>query len=174
VDPTAFIALLEQCAPGAPVQSLAAIVRHASGFEPLVIATVQGGKPLSVQATSKPEAIALATEMTIAGQRVRIGLAGLDTRDLERLGVSLADAFEPCLHVKAAARLMSEDPRRLKPLAAAARTEARPAALAVGPERAETTPARPKAEQSDAPRPRAWDIYGQSRRSSLLVYGGSD
>lgn len=122
MDPTAFIALLERCAPGAAVQPLAAAARQASGHEPFVIGTVQGAKPLSVQATSEPEGMALATGVTIAGQRVRIGL---DARALERLGVPVADAVEPCPQVKAAARLMGEDPRRLKPTTAAARSEAR-------------------------------------------------
>ena len=52
--------------------------------------------------------------MVIAGQRVRIGLAGVDARDLDRLKVSLADAFEPCPNIQIAARLMSEDPGRLE------------------------------------------------------------
>lgn len=125
MGPTAFIALIERCAPGAPVQPLATVVRQACGHEPLAIATVQSGKPLSVQATSKAEAIALATGMTIAGQHLRIGLAGPDTCNFERLGAPLADAVEPSPHVRAAARLMSEDPRRLKPATAAARAVAR-------------------------------------------------
>lgn len=174
MDPTAFIALVERCAPGVPVQPLTAIVRQASGFEPLVIATVQSGKPLSVLATSKPEAIALATEMTVAGQRVRIGLAGLDTRDLERLGVPLAEAFEPCRHVKTAARLLSEDPRRLKPTAGAAPAEANPSPPPAAPEPEETAPGRPKPDRTEAPRTRAWDVYGQSRMSSVLVYGATE
>ena len=174
MDDTAFMALAQRCAPGTPIEPLTAIVRQASGFEPLVIATVQSGRPLSVQATSKPEAIALATEMTIAGQRVRIGLAGLDTRDLERLGIPLADAFEPCPHVKAAAWLLSEDPRRFKPATAAARAEAHPTAVPVARESEETAPGRPKPNQTEAPRARAWDVYGQSRISSVLVYGGTE
>ena len=46
--------------------------------------------------------------------RVRVGLAGVDTRDAERLGLSLGDAFEPCLNVKTAARLLAEAPDKPK------------------------------------------------------------
>lgn len=100
MHPAAFIALVERCAPAAPVECPASVVRQASGCEPLAI-TFQSGKPLSVQATSEAEAIALATGMTIAGHRVRIGLAGRDTRDFAQL------------------------PRRLKPATPAARAVAR-------------------------------------------------
>ena len=131
MDPTAFISFAERCAPGAPTSELSAIVRRASGFEPLVISTVEGRKPITIQATSKPEAIGLATEMIIAGQRVRIGLAGVDARDLDRLKVSLANAFEPCPNIQIAARLMSEDPGRLKPIVTGAQRELRRASKVV-------------------------------------------
>lgn len=90
-----------------------------------MIAPVQSGKALSVRETSKPKASAPATGMTIAGQHLRIALADPDTRNFERLGGPLADAVEPCPHVRAAARLMTEDPRGLRPTMAAARAQAR-------------------------------------------------
>jgi type IV secretion system protein VirB1 len=119
--------------------------------------------------SSKPEAIQLATELVIAGHRVRVGLASLDTRDLDRLGVSLTDAFEPCRHLSAAARLMAENPGKLKPASPlAARAETHPGAKA--PTRPELVPS----PGSQPPPVRAWDVYGRGRVSSALVYGGSD
>jgi Transglycosylase SLT domain len=169
MDPTAFIALAERCAPGVPINELTAIVRQASGFQPLVISTVEGRKPITVQATSKSEAIGLATEMTIAGQRVRIGLAGVDARDLDRLKVSLADAFEPCANTKIAARLMSEDPRRLKPISTRPQRELRPAAEIV-----DVSDQSSSKHAAEPPAARAWDVYGQGRRSPALIYGSAD
>ena len=75
--------------------------------------------------SSKAEAIQLASELVIAGHRVRIGLAGIDTRDLDKLGVSIADAFEPCRNLNTAVRLISESPAKLKPSSTPARVEAR-------------------------------------------------
>src|SRR3954468_18947460 len=107
MDPTAFLALAGRCAPVTEPRQLAALVQRASGHEPSAIQFDNGpGGPIKLLGSSKSEAIQLASELVIAGHRVRVGLAGLDTRDLDKLGVSLADAFEPCSHLKAAVRLM--------------------------------------------------------------------
>lgn len=169
MDPIAFAALVERCAPGTPLAPLSAIVREASGFEPLVISTVEDRKPITIQPMSKPEAIGLATEMSIAGQQVRIGLAGVDTRDLDRLKVSLAEAFEPCSNIKIAAQLMSEKPRRLGSIDRRPQRELRPPAKTV--DVSDQTSPTPAAEP---PAARAWDVYGQGRRSPALIYGSAD
>ena len=164
MDPTAFIAFAERCAPGAPTSELSAIVRRASGFEPLVISTVEGRKPITIQATSKPEAIGLATEMIIAGQRVRIGLAGVDVRDLDQLNVSLADAFEPCPNIQIAAHLMSEDPG----IVTGAQRELRRASKVVeASDQISPSPGEPQTA-------RAWDVYGQGRQSPVLIYRSAE
>lgn len=102
----ALAALIERCAPGRPAAPLAAIVRQASRGEPLVIGMTQNGKPITIVAPSKEDAIAFVAEARVAGQHVRVGLAGLSTRDLDPLGLSLADAFEPCANLRAAARVL--------------------------------------------------------------------
>ena len=53
MDPAAFAALVEQCAPTPDlVRPLTAIVRQASSFEPLLI-TIEGRKPIPIQATDR-------------------------------------------------------------------------------------------------------------------------
>ena len=168
MDPTAFLALAERCAPTTDPRLLAALVRRASGYEPLAIHFDNGpGGPMKLLGSSKAEAIQLASELVIAGHRVRVGFAGIDTRDLDELGVSLADAFEPCRHLKEAARLISENPAKLKPPSQAARVEAPPSAK--GPSRPEAVALAPRAASA-----RAWDVYGQGRLSSALDYGAPD
>src|SRR3954471_12767034 len=132
MDPTAFLALAERCAPPiADPRPLAALVRRASEYEPLAIHFDGGpGGPMKLLGSSKAEAIQLASELVIAGHRVRVGLAGIDTKDLDKLRVSLAEAFEPCSNIRAAAQLMSEGPAKLKPSAALGQAEARPSATA--------------------------------------------
>lgn len=170
VDLTAFIALAERCAAGTDPKSLSAIVRQASGYEPLALQFDGApGGTVKLQASDRSEAIQLASELVVAGHRVRVGLAGLDTRDIERLGLSLADAFEPCSHVKAAARLLAEDPGKLKPPATTSGAKVRPVAkppVAPGP-----MPPPSAAELRPA---QAWDVYGGGRPRSVLVYGGRD
>lgn len=168
MDPVAFLALAERCAPGHDPKPLAAIVRQASEYDPLSLQFDGGpGGTMKLMASDRPEAIQLASELVIAGHSVRVGLAGLDTRDLDRLGLSLSDAFEPCAHVQAAARLFAEDPGRLKSPASSAQVQGRPGGKAPAP----PGPAPPTAEQRPA---HAWDVYGQSRPRSVLVYGHRD
>ena len=168
MDMAAFHALAERCAPeGANLKPLASIVREASDFAPLSL-RFDGGPSgtMKLLASSKAEAIQLTSELVIAGHRVRVGLAGIDTRDLDRLGVSLADGFEPCANVGAAARLTAEDPSRLKaepvqtgrPRLARAPSSERPAGPARTP-----GPVEPPAQHS-------WDVYGHGRQDGTLVY----
>ncbi len=165
MDPAAFITLVQQCAPGAPAEPLAAIVRRASDFEPLAIRTVTTNS-VAIQATSTAEAVQLTSELVIAGHQVRIGLAQIDTRDLTRIGLSLADGFEPCAHVKAAARLLSEDPSRLRPSSSPARRRVPAEVVGQGVRSDEPRLTR------DKPAAPPWDVYGQGRGSSVLVYSG--
>ena len=174
LDALALTALIAQCGPGQATAPLVAIVREASGFEPLVLSTIQSGRPLSIQAFSKDEAVALAMEMRVAGQRARLGLAGLDSRAVERLGISVADVFEPCTNLRVAARLLKEDPSALRaharkngaPLPPVTATSARvPQSTAPA-----TALSEPKPTQDPPPVTRAWDVYGQGNASAALVY----
>lgn len=169
IDGPSFSALLERCAPGARAEPLTAIVRQASGFEPLVIGT-DGRKPLTVQATSKPEAIEIATELAMGGERVRVGLAQIDARDLKRLGLSLTDGFEPCMNLKAAAQLLDEKPGSLKPARLSEKPRTSRPELSPG-ERAQSSETR--RTDSGESRP-SWDAYGSSRRDSVFVYSAPD
>ena len=157
MDPTAFLALVERCAPEVAAQPLAAIVREVSGFEPLAI-RADGDRPVAIQGTSRSDAIELATEFVVAGYRVRVGLAQIDTGDLDALGFTLAEGFDPCVNIQAAAQLIAADPARL---------------LAPGSSGEDSAPAqrpprdsmiRAENPQAAAPGP-AWDVYTRGNRS---------
>lgn len=174
MDALALAVLIEQCAPGQAAAPLVALVREASGFEPLVISTMQSGRPLSLRAFSKDEAVALAIEMRVAGQRTRLGLAGLDSRAVERLSVPIGDVFEPCKNLRVAARLMKEDPSALQPLGRKSGVPSPPQAAASLPAARPITsgsvPSDPEPMQASPPVARAWDVYGQAKVSAALVY----
>ena len=105
MDPAAFAALVEQCAPTPDlVRPLTAIVRQASSFEPLLI-TIEGRKPIPIQATNRDEAIQLATEAITAGQQVRTGLAQLDAKETKQAGLTAATTFDACKHIAGLGRL---------------------------------------------------------------------
>ncbi|MBP1299930.1 type IV secretion protein [Bradyrhizobium elkanii] len=104
MDPAAFAALVERCAPTTMVRPLMAIVRQASSFEPLLI-TIEGRKPIPIQATDREEAIQLATEAIAAGQQVRTGLAQLDAEETKKAGLTAATTFDACQHIAGLGRL---------------------------------------------------------------------
>ena len=167
----ALAAMIERCAPNQPVPTLAAIVRRASGGEPLVIGLTQNGKPITVVAPSKEDAIAFVASARVAGQHVRVGLAGVDTRHFEQIGLSIADAFEPCANLRSAARLLDRGSITPPPLPIA-KPVPKPNPDASSDPRTEQ-PARSPETVADAghERPaRAWDVYGQARSSASLVY----
>lgn len=105
MDPAAFAALVERCAPTPElVRPLTAIVRQASSFEPLLI-TIRGRKPIPIQATDRDEAIQLTTEALAAGQPVRTGLAQLNAEETKQAGLTPATTFDACQHIAGLGRL---------------------------------------------------------------------
>ncbi|MCE4226363.1 lytic transglycosylase domain-containing protein [Methylobacterium sp. C25] len=174
LDALALTTLIGECAPGQAAAPLVAIVREASGFEPLVLSTIQSGHPLSVQAFSKDEAVALAMEMRVAGQHARLGLAGLDSRAVERLGLPVGDAFEPCTNLRVAARLLKDDPGALQPLGRRKGVPSPPPtatpAHGVPPTTLGSDQPVPEPTRDRPPVTRAWDVYGQAKASAALVY----
>jgi type IV secretion system protein VirB1 len=187
MDPTAFAALLERCAPGAAHEPLTAIVRQVSSFEPFLI-TIDGRKPIHLQATSREEAIRLTMEATATGQSVRVGLAQLGPEDLKQVGLTISAAFDTCKHVAAVGRLLNV---RLQAAGANGRDPDTATMSAIGSFTAmpapapSNTPTRkapplPSADEvaadgstaNDAPaKERAtWDVYRSKRGNSVFVY----
>lgn len=186
MDPAAFVALLERCAPGAAAKPLTAIVRQASAFEPLLI-TIDGKKAISIQATSLEEGVQLATEAIVTGQNVRVGLAQLDSEERKQAGLTIAASFDACKHV---AGLHTLYQARLEAALAKVRDPKKASASALasfirnGPNAAPDAVPRPLAAQSisdsEPPRPGAnappaepratLDVYRSGRGASLFVY----
>lgn len=100
-----FVDLAQSCAPMIAVETLAGIVSLESGFSPFNIRT-DSDLPLKTQPASKSEAVQTATELAAQHQDIQLGLSGLRIEDLEKLNMSVSDAFEPCLNLKATATLL--------------------------------------------------------------------
>lgn len=185
MDAADITALLDRCAPVALAKPIAAIIRRASAFEPLLI-TVPGKRPIRIQADTKTEAIALASEASVAGQAARVGLAQLGPDDLRSASLTLATAFEPCAHIAGVARLLQE---RMERHVAIGASEAKAvtqaiASFAAHPPQPKATTAQKPPEYDDAPAkriepygnvfpakdPPAWNVYADRRGSSLLIY----
>jgi len=76
-----------------------------SGFSPFAI-RINSGTPLRDSPNNKGEAIELATTLIAQHQDIDLGLGGINADDLGRLELTVADAFDPCLNLKATARLL--------------------------------------------------------------------
>ncbi|MBB4193018.1 type IV secretion system protein VirB1 [Rhizobium aethiopicum] len=100
-----FVDIAQACAPMAEVETLAGVVSLESHFQPLAI-RVNSGPPLADQPASKAEAIEVATSLIADRKDIQIGLGGLGIEALQKLDLSVADALDPCLNLKATARLL--------------------------------------------------------------------
>ncbi|MBB3643880.1 type IV secretion system protein VirB1 [Rhizobium sp. BK619] len=101
-----FIDLAQNCAPMVEVRTLAAVISLESRFKPIAI-RIRNAPPLERQPASKAEAIELATSLAADHQAIKIGLGGLGTQELLKLKLSISDAFDPCLNLKATATLLN-------------------------------------------------------------------
>ncbi|MDH0910577.1 transglycosylase SLT domain-containing protein [Rhizobium pusense] len=101
----AFVDIAQSCAPMVQVETLAAVVSLESRFLPFNI-RINSGMPLSAKPASKAEAIEVATSLIADHQDIQIGLGGIGVEELRKLNLSVSDAFDPCLNLKATATLL--------------------------------------------------------------------
>jgi type IV secretion system protein VirB1 len=179
LDLATFLSLAGACAPGVPPPTLLAIARVESGLDPLAIG-VNGPDAARVGASTSREAVRRAMALIASGRDIDLGLAQINVRNLPRLGLTVADAFDPCRNLAASARLLTEAYQRALP----SRGEGQPALYAalsayntgdpdrgvrngyVGRVLAQISPAPASAPQRGAARtsaPAAWDAFAQAR-----------
>lgn len=87
------------------VETLAGVVSLESKFRPFNI-RINSGEALPSQPDSKAEAIAIASSLIADHQDIQIGLGGIGVEELHKLNLSISDAFDPCLNLKATATLL--------------------------------------------------------------------
>lgn len=88
-----------------------AIVKAESGGNPLAIGVNRGGvRPGSPG--NRNEAIAAAAQLLRTGANFDLGLAQINSANLSWLGLSIEGAFDPCLNIEAAAKILSSNYRR--------------------------------------------------------------
>lgn len=100
-----FVDLAQHCAPQITVETLAAVVSIESNFQPFAI-RINSDHPLADQPRTRSEAIETATILVAEGLDVDLGLGGVSSGDLNRLGLSVTDTFDFCLNLKATATLL--------------------------------------------------------------------
>lgn len=188
LDLTLVLALSTQCAPGVSPQTLAAIAHAESRFNPLAIGV--NGAAAAPQPRTRAEAAATARRLIAAAANIDLGLAQINAANLDWLGLTIEDAFDPCLNLRAAATVLRAGYRPAGETAAhrqfalrvalsryntgdarrgfhngyVARVEQSAAALHLAAPLTATAvePADPRlAEQTPSAPPAAWDVFSR-------------
>lgn len=100
------MALARQCAPAVAPETLLAVAHAESGFNPLAINV--NGAPSPAQPTDKADAVETARALIDRGYSVDLGISQINSRNLRRLGMTIADAFDPCRNFAGAATILTQ------------------------------------------------------------------
>ena len=103
-----FFLLAQQCAPTVAPQTIAAVVKHESGFRPNAIGINRAGR-LQRQPRNQEEAVVTAEWLIKNGYNIDMGLGQINSANLRRLGLTVKDVFDPCTNLRAAAQILSEN-----------------------------------------------------------------
>lgn len=95
------MALVTQCSPQVHPAIVNAIVKTESSFNPLAIGVNKGVGRLSKQPTSYTEAVQTAKQLLARGANIDLGLAQINSANLNWLGLSVEQVFNPCANLKA-------------------------------------------------------------------------
>jgi type IV secretion system protein VirB1 len=106
MDNAVLLALIMSCAPQVDVGTARAVIAVESGFNPFAIGVVGGA--LERQPTGRNEAIATARALQAGGWNFSVGLAQINRRNFDRLGLSVEAAFEPCANLAAMQTVLTE------------------------------------------------------------------
>ena len=183
LDLPTFLALAAACAPAAAPSTLLALARVESGIEPLAIG-VNGQPGLRLRPRSKTDAVEAAEALIAEGRNIDLGIAQINVRNLARLQLTVADAFDPCRNLAAAATLLASEFRRATTTQgdgqAALRTALsryntgddlrgfRNGYVARIERSASAAPAAPVTPITPAERP-AWDAFGDLRPAAFVT-----
>ena len=99
MDPLTFVALVAHCAPQVDIATAYALVAAESGFNANAIGVVAGS--LQRQPRSLAEALPTARRLQTEGWNYSVGLAQINVRNFERLGLTAQSAFDPCVNLTA-------------------------------------------------------------------------
>ncbi|MBR8317227.1 lytic transglycosylase domain-containing protein [Burkholderia dolosa] len=101
-----FAQLARACAPNVDPDTLAALVRTESGFNPYAIGVVGGH--LTRQPASLDEARATVRELAARGFSYSVGLAQVNDRNFAKYGLDETTMFEPCRNLQAGGAILTE------------------------------------------------------------------
>lgn len=106
MDMNTFAALAVACAPLVHMNTAQALVAVESSFNRHAIGLVGG--MLDRQPKNLAEAVATAKHLQAKGWNFSVGLAQINLRNFERLGLTVTTAFDPCENLRAMQTVLAE------------------------------------------------------------------
>lgn len=100
-----FGELAKRCAPEVSEDTLRALVRTESSFNPYAIGIVGGG---SRQPKAFHEAMAIIAQLELEGKNYSVGLAQINKKNFSKLGINASGALDACTNLKAASKILSD------------------------------------------------------------------
>jgi type IV secretion system protein VirB1 len=125
MDTALLSALLLACAPQIDPATARALIAVESSHNPNAIGVVHG--VLDRQPQTRAEALATARRLQVQGWNFSVGLAQINVRNLDRLGLSLEAAFEPCNNLAAMQTVLVDCMDKADPQKAGSQTAVRKA-----------------------------------------------
>ncbi len=101
-----ILSLAMQCASNIAPQTVAAIVHTESRGNPLAL-NVNGARQ-PARATSVADAVATAKRYTALGYSVDLGLGQINSRNMQKLGLSWESVFDPCTNIAALGQILTQ------------------------------------------------------------------
>ncbi|MBL0726128.1 lytic transglycosylase domain-containing protein [Piscinibacter sp. HJYY11] len=106
MDATTFLALAATCAPLVHATTAQAIAITESSLNPLAIGVAADS--LKRQPNNLPEALTTVAVLRVQRRDFSLGLGQINARNLSRLNLSVADAFDPCKNLGGMQAVLSE------------------------------------------------------------------
>lgn len=100
-----MLEIVRTCAPGVAAETMLAVAHAESRFDSLAIG-VNDGPAARGPFPTKGAAVKVARRLIAEGRSVDLGLGQINSRNLSWLGLSIEDAFDPCLNLNASARVL--------------------------------------------------------------------
>lgn len=203
LDLNLILSLSQACAPQVAPETLAAIAYAESRFNPIAIGVNRGPRPARPP-RDVAEATRVARTLLARGANLDLGVAQINSDNLDWLGLSVEAAFDPCRNLAAAGAVLRAgyrpmaggDPQSALRVALSryntghpergfrngyvARVERAAATIGVIPLRAPATdsPAEDIApvpvRAADAAAPPSWDVFARARFSAAIAFAPSD
>ncbi len=102
--------LLATCSPLINPVTMSAVVQNESGGNPLAIHDNSDGKSYSPK--SLDEAVALAKRLVAGGHSVDLGLAQINSKNLQWVGMTIEQSFDPCSNLQASQQVLVDAYKR--------------------------------------------------------------